>query len=169
MGNNAAALARVTSIESKDMLSLRELWSGKDFVTREEFDKAVAQSDVEIFDRLFVLLDRCGENRINAREFCVMLSVLADNLSHREMLSLAFDLYGASEDLKPAETLFVLSAINDVVAWLGDPVVATEQIQTLVQDVFGERQRLSSVIDPVLQHDVARLFIAGKGTVRQHP
>lgn len=168
MGNNAGALASVTSVEREEMLSLREAWSGKDYVTREEFDKAVPQSDAEIFDRLFVLLDRCGEGRINAREFCVTLSVFARKFSPKETLSLAFDLYGTADDFKAAETLFVLSAVNDVVAWIGDPVVTSDDIHTLVQDIF-QQERLTNVVDPILEHKVAKRFLAGAGTVRQHP
>ena len=93
MGNDVAkncanrmaigAMSNVTDLErpviqrmSEKLSDIAKREGSKDLVTKEEFAEAlsgleITQSDRDILDRIFVMLDRTGEDRINHKEFIV--------------------------------------------------------------------------------------------------
>ena len=83
MANRMAigAMSNVTDVEKAQLIkmcfNLKDIGKRQgnpNIVTKEEFHEAfqgvdVSQSDRDVFDRLFVMLDRTGEDRINHKEF----------------------------------------------------------------------------------------------------
>ena len=97
MGNDVAkncanrmaigAMSNVTDLErpviqrmSEKLSDIAKREGSKDLVTKEEFAEAlngleISQSERDILDRIFVMLDRTGEDRINHKEFIVGVCV----------------------------------------------------------------------------------------------
>ena len=114
MGNDVAkncanrmaigAMSNVTDLErpviqrmSEKLADIAKREGSKDLVTKEEFAEAlngleITQSDRDILDRIFVMLDRTGEDRINHKEFIVGIVPFALGKTE-ELIQMAFELY----------------------------------------------------------------------------
>jgi Ca2+-binding EF-hand superfamily protein len=57
-----------------------------------------------------------------------------------EKVSFAFELYDidGTGSLKPPELSFILTAMNNVASYFGDPVMSSEQIEELVEDIYKD-------------------------------
>ena len=113
MGNDVAkncanrmaigAMSNVTDLErpviqrmSEKLADIAKREGSKDLVTKEEFAEAlngleITQSDRDILDRIFVMLDRTGEDRINHKEFIVGIVPFALGKTE-ELIQMAFEL-----------------------------------------------------------------------------
>ena len=114
MGNDVAkncanrmaigAMSNVTDLErpviqrmSEKLADIAKREGSKDLVTKEEFAEAlngleITQSDRDILDRIFVMLDRTGEDRINHKEFILGIVPFALGKTE-ELIQMAFELY----------------------------------------------------------------------------
>mmetsp|Transcript_26464 Transcript_26464/g.87598 ORF Transcript_26464/g.87598 Transcript_26464/m.87598 type:complete len:202 (+) Transcript_26464:79-684(+) len=188
MANRMAigAMSNVTDVEKAQLIKLcfnlkdiGKRQGNPNIVTKEEFHEAfqgvdVSQSDRDVFDRLFVMLDRTGEDRINHKEFMMGVCPFISGTT-LAVLQLAFELYeDASDNIKYSDLRFILMTINTVASYFGDPVMRTDQVDELV-DAAAEKLDLppksgtlvmADLAPFVAGHDLVTDFIEGRGTSR---
>lgn len=179
-----AAMAIVSNIEREHILKLRtsfhsySLTNELNYITRNDFDNSLKLldnidiSDIELLDRLFILLDESGDCKIDYKDFLVGISILVSgNVS--EKLLFAFNIFDENNTgyVMSGEMKKILTALNLVASFFGDPVVNNIQIKELVIDIFKlasspSQLRYADYIDTIASHPVILQFINGKGTVR---
>ena len=134
----------------------------------------MVESDAEILDRLFTMFDKTGDNQVNFKEFSVGIAPLISG-DVTEKLQFSFSLYDMDNtgQLRPSEMIFVLTSMNNVASYFGDPVMTHEQIEQLVDDIFREADVSGSgtlsyteYLAAVSDHPLLVQFITGQGTVR---
>mmetsp|Transcript_17756 Transcript_17756/g.46473 ORF Transcript_17756/g.46473 Transcript_17756/m.46473 type:complete len:222 (-) Transcript_17756:111-776(-) len=136
----------------KSFMEIAQRQGNPNTLTKDEFAEAlegvgIVESDSEILDRLFIMLDKTGDQQINFREFiCGIAPLITGTVS--EKLSFAFELYDmdGSGVVKKAEMNFILRAMNDTASYFGDPVMTQDQIAILVDEIyekFGESRASS--------------------------
>ena len=182
-----AAMSNVTHVEKRELASLqskfREIASREgnaSVLSRVEFTEALTivginQNDADIMDRLFTMYDKTGDDNINWRDYVVGLSPLISG-THVDKIDFAMRLYDVegTSYLKVNEMGNVLSQMNRVASYFGDPVMTEEQITQVVLDVLdmagGSPDGLmaslhySEYIKIVGEHPLVNTFIAGGGT-----
>jgi len=203
-----AAMANVTSLEKRELLQMQKAFlevsqrqGNPNTVAKDEFHEVVegcgvVEADKEILDRLFIMLDKTGDQQINFREFLCGLAPLVTG-SLEDKLSFSFELYDVdSKDtakwwfktvrltaaplclavgvVKRAEMTFILRAMNDVSSYFGDPVMSQDQIQVLVDEIFEKFDdeenpqglNYKDCLNAIAQHPVITSFSKGEGPVR---
>ena len=197
MGNDVAkncanrmaigAMSNVTDLErpviqrmSEKLADIAKREGSKDLVTKEEFGEAlngleITQSDRDILDRIFVMLDRTGEDRINHKEFIVGIVPFALGKTE-ELIQMAFELYtnNASDRVTPMDLRFILMTLNTVASYFGDPVMTVAQVDKVVDDAADKLdpppksgELLMAELSPyVADHEFVHEFVEGKGTSR---
>ena len=197
MGNDVAkncanrmaigAMSNVTDLErpviqrmSEKLSDIAKREGSKDLVTKEEFGEAlsgleITQSDRDILDRIFVMLDRTGEDRINHKEFIVGIVPFALGKTE-ELIQMAFELYtnNASDRVTPMDLRFILMTLNTVASYFGDPVMTVAQVDKVVDDAADKLdpppksgELLMAELSPyVADHEFVHEFVEGKGTSR---
>lgn len=182
-----AAMANVTSMEKRELLQMQKAFveisqrqGNPSTIAKDEFHEAlegcgIVESDGEILDRLFIMLDKTGDQQINYREFlCGLAPLITGDVS--EKLTFAFELYDIDglSVVKKAEMTFVLRAMNDTASYFGDPVMSQDQIQVLVDEVyekFDDEENPQGVnyrecMSAIVQHPVVLSFAKAEGPVR---
>ncbi len=181
-----AAMSNVTHVEKRELASLqskfREIASREgnaSVLSRVEFTEALSivginQNDADIMDRLFTMYDKTGDDNINWRDYIVGLSPLISG-THVDKIDFAMRLYDVegTSYLKVNEMGNVLSQMNRVASYFGDPVMTEEQITQVVLDVLdmagGSPDGLmaslhySEYIKIIGEHPLVNTFIAGGG------
>lgn len=99
-----AAMSNVTHVEKRELLSLQEKFKelatrdgNPNSINRAEFTEALSfvginQNDSDIFDRLFTMYDKTGDDVILYREFLCGVSPLISG-SPAEKIEFAFKMY----------------------------------------------------------------------------
>ena len=184
-----AAMSNVTHLEKRELAALQSKFreighrSGNpNIINRVEFSEAlnmvgINQNDADILDRLFTMYDKTGDDTINYREFIVGIAPLISG-THVEKIDFAmrlYDLEGTSY-LKASEMVNVLSQMNKVASYFGDPVMTEEQVASVLVDVVdmagGNSDGLnmalhySEYVKIIGEHPVVNSFISGGGTVQ---
>ena len=182
-----SAISVVSGLQKDDIIKLRtsfqacaERSGGNKDVSREDFEQSVKGlesidvADVELLDKLFILLDESGESKVDIKDFLTAASLLVNSGSIGDKLQFAFSIFDDAE----AGTIFaqdcikVLSTINATASFFGDPVLATGEIRELVDAIWLECSIPSAPlqypnhINFILNHEIAQRFTSGKGTVR---
>jgi Ca2+-binding EF-hand superfamily protein len=183
-----AAMSNVTHIEKRELATLltkfKEI-SGKEgsmsIINRSEFTEALTivginQNDADILDRLFTMYDKSGDDQINYRDFIVGIAPLISG-THQDKIDFALRLYDAegSSHLKGREMVNVLSQMNRVASYFGDPVMTEEQIVSVVKDVqelaggsidgLNDNVHYVEYIKFISDHPIVNTFITGGGSV----
>ena len=130
-------------------------------------------SDAELLDRLFTMFDTSGDSQIDYRDFIVGIAPLI-NGSILDRLKFAFQLYDVENigTVQMGEMKRVLTAINNVASYFGDPVVTSDQIEEVTVDVFKRSSnpaaplRYQEHMQFLSEHPIVILFATGKGTER---
>eukprot|EP01038_Epipyxis_sp_PR26KG_P011206 gene11206-15030_t len=184
-----AAMSNVTHVEKRELAALlnkfKEIASREgnaSMLNRSEFSEAIAivginQNDADILDRLFTMYDKSGDDQINYKEFIVGISPLISG-SHIEKIDFAFRLYDieGSAYLRAKEMVNVLSQMNRVASYFGDPVMTEDQITSIILDVLemagGSLEGLNAslhyteYIKMIADHPIVNVFISGGGSVQ---
>jgi Ca2+-binding EF-hand superfamily protein len=184
-----AAMSNVTHVEKRELASLqskfREIASREGnptVLSRVEFTEALSivginQNDADIMDRLFTMYDKTGDDNINWRDYIVGLAPLISG-THVDKIDFAMRLYDVegTSYLKVNEMANVLSQMNKVASYFGDPVMNEEQITNVMLDVLdmagGSPDGLmaslhySEYIKIIGEHPLVNTFISGGGTVQ---
>jgi Ca2+-binding EF-hand superfamily protein len=184
-----AAMANVTHIEKRELASLqskfREIASREgnpNMINRTEFTEAlnlvgVNQNDQDIMDRLFTMYDKTGDDQILFKEFIVGIAPLISG-SVVEKIDFAFRLYDleGTSYLRAQEMVNVLSQMNRVASYFGDPVMTEEQISSILIDVLdmagGSAEGMSASLHypeytkMIAEHPIVNTFVTGGGSVQ---
>jgi Ca2+-binding EF-hand superfamily protein len=184
-----AAMSNVTHIEKRELAALlakfKEI-SGRtgnsSMINRTEFGESLSivginQNDADILDRIFTMYDKSGDDQINYREFIVGIAPLISG-THVEKIDFAFRLYDleGTSYLQAREMVNVLSQMNRVASYFGDPVMTEEQITSVIMDVLemagGTVEGLTAslhyveYIKIISDHPIVNTFISGGGSVQ---
>ncbi|CAM9415711.1 unnamed protein product [Phaeothamnion confervicola] len=180
------AMANATRFEGEELVLLQkkffDLSSREDgqmsTITRAEFREAleaveVVEDDVQIFDKLFTMYDKTGNDRIFYWQILVGLAPLCHG-SVEEKLALAFKLYdvAGTGEATAGDAEIILAAINETASYFGDPMVRREDVKRMAQEVFasaGASCRYAERMSALAHHPICNQFIAGHGTVRYAP
>jgi len=184
-----AAMSNVTHVEKRELASLqskfREIASREGnptILSRTEFAEALGivginQNDADILDRLFTMYDKTGDDQITWRDFIVGLAPLISG-THTDKIDFAMRLYDVegTSYLRVNEMINVLSNMNRVASYFGDPVMTEEQITSVMVDVLdmagGSADGLmaslhySEYIKIIGEHPIVNTFISGGGSVQ---
>jgi Ca2+-binding EF-hand superfamily protein len=182
-----AAMSNVTHVEKRELASLQSKFreiaareGNASVLSRVEFTESLSivginQNDADIMDRLFTMYDKTGDDNINWRDYIVGLAPLISG-THVDKIDFAMRLYDVegTSYLKVNEIGNVLSQMNRVASYFGDPVMTEEQITQVVLDVLdmagGSPDGLmaslhySEYIKIIGEHPLVNTFIAGGGT-----
>ncbi|RLN96728.1 hypothetical protein BBJ28_00015891 [Nothophytophthora sp. Chile5] len=144
------------SVDVKQLRALHAAWKHDDgsdapgnLTSREpdlfcdEFDEALdsaqfAASDRAIFDRLFTLLDRTGDDRILASEFLVAASLLLRGSLHVKLQAALDFASGSDGQLSPKTLTFTLTTLAAIAGFFGDPAVSSVDVSRVVSDVTAD-------------------------------
>lgn len=136
----------------------------------------INQNDADILDRLFTMYDKTGDDTISYKEFIVGIAPLISG-THVEKIDFAFRLYDieGTAYMKASDMVGVLSNMNRVASYFGDPVMTEDQISSVLVDVVdmagGNSEGLnmslhySEYVKIIADHPVVNTFITGGGTV----
>jgi Ca2+-binding EF-hand superfamily protein len=184
-----AAMSNVTHVEKRELAALQNKFrevsareGNANMISRIEFGEAllivgVNQNDADIFDRLFTMYDKSGDDQINWKDLLVGVAPLISG-THIEKIDFAFRLYDVegSSYLRAKEMVNVLSQMNRVASYFGDPVMTEEQITNVLLDVIemagGSKEGLNSslhyveYIKIIGEHPIVNTFTSGGGTVQ---
>lgn len=185
-----AAMANVTSMEKRELLQMQREFNeiamrqgNSHTITKDEFEEAlsrcnIVESDSEILDRLFTMLDKTGDQQINFREFICGISPLITGTVEQK-LHFAFEMYDVDGTgvVKEPEMNFILASVNDTSSYFGDPVMTRDDISTLVDEIFekySEEQEGTGIrvltykgfMAAVSEHPKVVAFVRGEGTVK---
>lgn len=182
-----AAMSIVSGIQKEDIDKLRVSFQacsdrsgGNKDVFREDFDNSVKSldkldpSDAELFDKLFILLDESGENKVDIRDFLVAASLLVNYSTSAEKLKFAFTVFddGETGSIFALDCRKVLSIINSTASFFGDAVLTAAEIKDLVDAIWLECSIPSAPltyadhVDFIVNHEISMRFCNGQGTVR---
>ena len=184
-----AAMSNVTHIEKRELAALQTKFKevaarngNSSMINRTEFGETLSivginQNDADILDRLFTMYDKSGDDQINYKDFIVGIAPLISG-SHVEKIDFAFRLFDTegTSYLKAKEMINVLSQMNRVASYFGDPVMSEEQITNVIMDVLemagGSTDGLNAAlhyveyIKIISDHPIVNTFIAGGGSVQ---
>ena len=181
-----AAMANVTHIEKKELLllsskfketSLRE--GNPNMITRLGFSEVLTvvninQNDQDILDRLFTMFDKTGDDMILYKDFVVGISPFITG-SYIEKIEFALRLWDSetTAHLRATEIINVLSQINRVSSYFGDPVLTEHQIVSIIKDslnltdtALSTMVRYNEYIKVIAEHPLVEVFLSGGGTVQ---
>ena len=182
------AMSSVTHVEKREIaLLLRKFQenSAQDgnpgMIRRTQFTEVlniagINQNDADIFDRLFTMYDITGDDQIAFREFIVGVCPLISG-TPTDQITFAFQLYDAeaTKSLPAKDMVNVLSQMNKVASYFGDPVMTEDQIASVVLDVVDlaglNADGLSAIINysdysaVIAEHQMTKTFVSGGGSV----
>jgi Ca2+-binding EF-hand superfamily protein len=182
-----AAMSNVTHVEKREIAALlskfRESGSkdgNPNMIRRTQFTEGLGivginQNDADIFDRLFTMYDKTGDDQIVFKEFIVGICPLISG-THLEKIDFAFQLYDIEEStfLKATDMINILSQMNRVASYFGDPVMTEDQISSVILDIVDlaglSADGLSAAINyaeyvkVIAEHPIVQTFISGGGS-----
>ncbi len=144
-------------------------------ITREEFRNAMKEinldmNDFDVFDHLFTMHDKYGEERINLLLFLAGISPLASTLDTGTKLYFAFEVFDIDNSgcLKKIEAKKILNGINATASFFGDPVLTSNAIDVIIEDVYRDQTELffHEYIDLFADHPAVVQFNSSGGTAR---
>ena len=150
-------------------------------VSREDFDQITKgiekfeSPDYELLSSIFIMSDASGEGFVNYKEFIAGIAGCLVSGSVTEKLQAAFELYNIDDDspsITRSDLRKLLTSINNIASFFGDPVVTAENIDLIVIDSFKEIQNATAPIPyadcivKITSHPCAEVFISGQGAAR---
>ena len=150
-------------------------------VTRAEFEEnlktitKLEASDTELLTSIFTMFDTSGEGVVVIKEYIAGIAGSLTNGTSADKLKLAITLYclaDGRESILRGDLRKILSAINEVVSYFGDPVIAQEALESIVYDAFNPLPSPSTplptdeAVSIVIAHPVTDIFLSGQGKIR---
>mmetsp|Transcript_13405 Transcript_13405/g.14556 ORF Transcript_13405/g.14556 Transcript_13405/m.14556 type:complete len:204 (-) Transcript_13405:454-1065(-) len=184
-----AAISNVTHVEKREIAALlskfKEVASRENslsMISRTDFTEAlnavgINQNDADILNHLFTMYDKSGDDQINYKEYIVGIAPLISG-THVEKIDFAFRLFDTegTSYLKAKEMINVLSQMNRVASYFGDPVMTEEQVASVITDIqemsggsidgLNDAIHYVEYIKIIADHPVVNTFISGGGTVQ---
>lgn len=123
--------------------------------------------------------DDKGRNEVDYKLFLAGISPLASLDDVADRVLFAFRLYDIDnlERLTKVEVYEILHAMVDTAAYFGDPVIKTEQVKEITDDIFNlsaSRNKSDGTIEylkydkMIASHPICVKFVSGLGTERFH-
>ena len=195
MGNNSSqdtnsrmalnAMASMMKTSREMMIDLREtcirlsVFVGDQLmIKRLDFHAAMTEVGVEevpdfdVFDNLFTMFDKTGDNMVYTVIFLSSISCLVCREDVRAKLLFAMQMFDVEQTgfIGKGETLSLLVGINATASYLGDSVIMPKQIEVTVNDAFEKKEKIQYTILPELNHILGHpnvvQFINAAGTMR---
>lgn len=184
-----AAMSNVTHVEKREIAALLSKFresGAKDgnpnMIRRTQFTEGMGfvginQNDADIFDRLFTMYDKTGDDQIVFKEFIVGICPLISG-SHTEKIDFAFQLFDIEETtvLRANDMINVLSQMNRVASYFGDPVMTEDQVASVILDIVDlaglSADGLAALLNYaeyskiIAEHPMVQTFISGGGSVQ---
>eukprot|EP01084_Bolivina_argentea_P211638 359976_1 len=181
-----AAMAAATGFDKQELLTMQEQFvvlalreGNPNTITHNEFQEAlklvnICETDTEILDRIFSMLDTHGTGNLFYHDFVVGLAPLISG-STKDVLMFSFELYDLSgtHKIKREDMEKVLSSMNRTAGLFGDPTMNSSDIRALVDDIFKENDvectgtlSYCEYMDAVCGHPVIVQFLSGLGADR---
>jgi Ca2+-binding EF-hand superfamily protein len=184
-----AAMSNVTHVEKRELTSLlgkfREAGArdgNPNMIRRAQFAECLGlvginQNDADIFDRLFTMYDKTGDDQIVFKDFVMGICPLISG-THTEKIEFAFQLYDTDETslLRANDMINILSQMNRVSSYFGDPVMTEDQVASVILDVvdlaglsadgLSASLNYSEYVKVIADHPLVQTFISGGGSVQ---
>jgi Ca2+-binding EF-hand superfamily protein len=128
--------------------------------------------DFDVFDNLFTMFDKTGDNMVYTAIFLSSISCLVCREDVREKLQFAIQMFDADQtgSIGKGEMLSILVGINATASYLGDSVIMPKQIEVSVNDAFEKKEKLlyrnTPELHQILGHPNVVQFINAAGTMR---
>lgn len=182
-----AAMSVVSGVQKDDILKLRTSFkehsersgenkdvSGVDFDESLKLLESLDPSDAELFEKLFILFDESGENKIDIKDFLVSISLLVNSGTVSDKLLFAFTVFDDTESgaIFATDCKKLFTALNVTASFFGDPVMKASEIKELVDAIWAECSEPSAPlqyadhIDFIVNHEISHRFTSGQGSVR---
>jgi Ca2+-binding EF-hand superfamily protein len=176
-----SAMSHVVKFSKDELLHLQREFSrlaakdGNKFaISRAQFSEALAlvgikETDKEILDRMFTLLDDTGDDQVNFRSFVVGVAPLLRG-SLVEKLNFAFELYDTDKThtVSKAEMMEVFGHMNDAVSFFGDEKLSHDQVVAIVDKIFADYDHehngslsYTEFMEAVAEHPILVKFVYG--------
>jgi len=128
--------------------------------------------DFDVFDNLFTMFDKTGDNAVYTILFLSSISCLVckEDITAKFSFSLQMLDIDRIGYINKGEMLSLLVGINATASYLGDSVIMPKQIEVAVTDAYEKKERIQysnhSELDPILTHPNVVQFINAAGTMR---
>lgn len=150
-------------------------------VTKAEYEDAMKSvqkfdtADHELLMSIFIMFDVSGEGIILYRDIvagiagCLVSGPVTEKL---RSACLVFNIVDNSPAVTKTDMRKILTSINNVASYFGDPVVETTEIEGCAADAFADCESpvaalpYDDVILSVMNHKSFEKFTDGRGTVR---
>ena len=149
-------------VASEQEARSREAWEAA------EVAASIDESDREIYERLFTLYDKRGNNEVHVREFLSGLATIV-NATLEERLHVAMEMWDEKGTgyLSQAEVQSCFLSMSRTCDYFGDEKMSYEQIEELVQSMFDTcdanlvdlKMRYRDHISDFAVHPIMEIFI----------
>jgi Ca2+-binding EF-hand superfamily protein len=177
-----AAMANVVQFDKEELQAMQKKFKeiaqrqgNPSVINREEFQEGlhivgIQESDKEILDRLFTMLDKTGDDMINFKEFLVGIAPMI-NGDAVDKIGFAFECYDvdATKQVKAEEMKFILTSMNNTCSYFGDATLTKEELARLVEDIYRDADVSQSgtiayaeYITALAQHPILVQFLANE-------
>ena len=184
-----AAMSNVTHVEKREIAALQSKFKdiasragNPTIINRTEFTEClnivgINPNDADILDKLFTMYDKTGDDQILWKDFIVGIAPLISG-THTDKIDFALRLYDVegTSNLRGVDIINVLSQMNRVASYFGDPVMTEEQVVTIVTDILdiggNATEALATslhypdYVKLIADHPIVNSFIVGGGTVQ---
>lgn len=151
-------------------------------IKRKNFRKAMEEveindeRDFDVFDQLFTMWDKTGDDEVNTILFLASVSPLSSVMDTATKLELALKMFDANDTgiISHGDMMELFDGINATASYFGDSVVTPNQIEMMCKDIFKNPQ--TGLIEKSLLYDRKIHYISfhpttlqfsdGKGTMR---
>ena len=144
-------------------------------ITREVFRDAMKElnldmNDVDVFDHLFTMHDKHGEDKLNLLVFLAGVSPLASTMDIETKLLFAFEVFDIDSTgcLQRADAKKILNGINATASYFGDPALTTKAVDIIVEDVYKNQSEIfyDEYMDLFSSHPAVLQFASSGGTIK---
>lgn len=135
-----------------------------------------SEPDRQVLEKLFVMWDKRGLDRLDPVEFLTGVSPLSSVMDVATKLKFALEVfdYQSTGRINRGGLVAVLGGVNATASYLGDAVLTPDQVRVIVEDVFesaGSFEKTDTVtysdkIHQMTVHPLVVEFASGAGTAR---
>ena len=177
MGNSLAVsvVSQVVQSQRAELMALkkRAMRGHRGTIDREAWEAAesaasIDESDMEIYERLFTLYDKRGNNEVHVKEFLSGLATIV-NATLEERLHIAMEMWDEKGTgyLNQSEVQSCFISMSRTCDYFGDEKMSYEQIEELVQSMFDTfdanlvdlKMRYRDHISDFAVHPIMEIFI----------
>lgn len=178
------AMAELMKVTKVQLLDLREVClsysSGPDRnnihafkMKRTDLLRAMDEVDIkdgrdfDVFDQLFTMWDKSGDDEVNTILFLASVSPLSSVMDTATKLEFALKMFDANETgrISHGGMMKLFDGINATASYFGDTVITPNQIEMMCQDIFHNPQ--TGVLEDTISYDMKIHYISFHPTTLQ--